>query len=619
MGDVRPVLWVLMGAVLFVLLISCVNVANLQMARATSRQREFAVRVALGARQSRLVRQMLTESLALSAAGGALGLLLAYWGAKAAVAAIPDMLPRAENVGLDGRVLFFTVLVSLLAGVIFGLTPALRSARTDVNSTLNQSGRSLVGARHRVQATFVTLEMAMALVLLVGAGLMIRTLVRLWNVDPGFEPRGVITFNMAPSISLSRQSPDTVRAAYRQMETTLRGVPGVQNVSFDWGAIPMISDDEEPFWADGMTRTARVADAPMALRYAVNPDYLKLMRIPLLRGRFFTDADNEHSSRVIVVDESFAKHYFGDQNPIGKHVYFPPESTDGERTDEIVGVIGHVKQFGLAPDEANNVEAEYYEPYQQLQDRMMPVVGQGVTAFVRVREGVDPESVFPSIRHALTQLDSDMVVDEMHPMQQMVADTIPRQRFAMMLFSIFAAGALLLAGIGIYGVLSYIVGQRTREVGIRMALGAQRGDVVRAVLRDGAGMTSAGSGHWRRLSVGADAAHVEHAVWSEADGCCDFRVSGWNIVRDCLAGLLCSGKKGGKAGSDAGVKIGIVDSDQTLSHPVAQSTLTARAASRAMIKSEISDCIIIITLAQRARTAVSVGENAVLVLKARNR
>lgn len=493
-GDVRPVLLVLMGAVLFVLLISCVNVANLQLARATARQREFAVRVALGARQSRLVRQMLTESLALSLVGGAFGLLLAFWGSKAAVAAIPDMLPRAENVGLDGRVLFFTLMVSVLAGVIFGLAPALRTSRTDVNETLNQSGRSLVGTRARAQAAFVTLEMAMALILLVGAGLMVRTLVRLWNVDPGFQPSGVIYFNMAPSIALSRQSPDAVRAAYRQFQTTLRSVPGVESASFDWGAVPMQSDDEESFWTDGMTRPEHVANAPMALRYAVNPDYLKLMRIPLLEGRFFSEADNEHTSRVVVIDESFAQHYFPGQDPIGKHIYFPPESTDGERTDEIVGVVGHVKQFGLAPDKSNNVEAEVYEPFHQLLDRMMPVVGRGTNAYVRVREGGAPESVFPGIRRALRQLDSEMVVDGMQPMQQAVADSIARQRFAMMLFAIFAGVALLLAALGIYGVLSYIVGQRTREVGIRMALGAQKGDVVWAVLRDGAEMTLPGVG-----------------------------------------------------------------------------------------------------------------------------
>ncbi len=493
-GEVQPVLVVLMGAVLFVLLIACVNVANLQLARSTAREREFAVRVALGAQQSRLIRQVLTESVALALVGGGLGIVLSYWGAKAAVAAIPNMLPRAENIGIDGRVLLFSLVVSLLAGVIFGLAPALRTSRTNVNSTLNQSGRSLVGSHHRAQAIFVTLEMAMALVLLVGAGLMIRTLAQLWNVSPGFNPRNVITFEVTPSSSLARQSPDAIRAAYRQMLATLRSVPGVEEASFDWGARPMIGDWEETFWIEGEPHAEHEADLPLALRYGVAPDYLKLMQIPLLRGRFFTDADNEHSSRVVVIDESFAERYFPGQDPIGKHLHFLQESSGGPRTDEIVGVAGHIKQFGLQPDKSNVVDVQYYEPFAQNTDAIMRRVGEGTGAFVRLRDGVVAESAFTAIRHAMTQLDSQMVVDDMQPMASLVAESIERQRFAMMLFSIFAAGALLLASIGIYGVLSYIVGQRTREVGIRMALGAQRGDVVRAVLRDGAGMTLPGIG-----------------------------------------------------------------------------------------------------------------------------
>ena len=493
-GDVRPVLWVLMGAVLFVLLIACVNVANLQLARSTAREREFAVRVALGAQQGRLIRQVLTESVALGLAGGFLGLLLSYWGSKAAVAAIPDMLPRAENIGLDGRVLLFTMAISLIAGIVFGLAPAFKTSRTDVSATLNQSGRSLVGSRHRAQAVFVTIEMAMALVLLVGAGLMIRTLARLWNVSPGLNPSNVITFDITPSASLARQSPDAIRATYRQMGAALRSVPGVKQSSFDWGALPMEGDWEESFWIEGEPHAEHQADLPLSLRYGVEPDYLKLMQIPLLRGRFFTDADNEHSARVMVVDESFAEHYFPGQDPIGKHVHFIQESSGGPRTDEIVGVVGHIKQFGLQPDKANNVEAQYYEPFQQTSDSILRRVAGGIPAYVRVGDGVDPESVFPSIRRSLTQLDSQMVVDNMQSMQRLVADSIGRQRFAMLLFSIFAAGALLLASIGIYGVLSYVVGQRTREVGIRIALGAQKGDVMSAVLRDGAGMTLPGIG-----------------------------------------------------------------------------------------------------------------------------
>ena len=502
-GDVRPVLLVLMGAVIFVLLIACVNVANLQLARATAREREFAVRVALGAKQGRLIRQVLTESLALAGVGGALGVMLAYWGIKGAVALTAvnnrafSPLPRGENIALDTRVLLFTVVISVVAGVVFGLAPALKTSRTDVNATLNQSGRSLVGSHHRAQTVFVVIEMAMAMVLLVGAGLMVRTLMRLWNVDPGFNPHNVLTFSVSPSASLTKEDPAAIRARYRQMGTAMRSVPGVEMASFNWGALPMIGDDETQFWVDGMTPPEHKADLPMTLEYVVEPDYLRLMQTPLLRGRFFTDADNENSPRVVVIDQDFADRYFPGQDPIGKYVHFVGNQSGGTHTDEIVGVVGHVKQFGPvegAGPHRSSLRAQVYQSFWQLPDSLMPRVAEGSYTFVRIRDGVTAESVFPSIRRALLQIDGQMVVDDMESMETAVRDSIAQQRFAMLLFAIFAGVALLLASIGIYGVLSYVVGQRTREVGIRMALGARKGDVVLAVLRAGAGMTLPGVG-----------------------------------------------------------------------------------------------------------------------------
>jgi predicted permease len=374
------------------------------------------------------------------------------------------------------------------------MAPALRTSRTDVNATLNQSGRSLVGSHHRAQTVFVAVEMAMALVLLVGAGLMIRTLFRLWDVNPGFNPGSVITFSVTPSASLTRQTPEAIRATYRQFQATMRSVPGVEYASFNWGAHPMGSDDETVFWVDGMTRPEHRADMPMTVHYVVNPEYLTLMQTPLLRGRFFTEADNENAPRVAVIDEDFAGKYFPGQDPIGKHVHFVEQQSGGLRADEIIGVVGHVKQFGLQQDSLQTLHAQVYEPFMQMPDFLMQRVAEGSDTFVRTRQGVDPSSVFPAIRHASTQQDSQMVVDNLQPMKQAVADSISNQRFAMTLLAVFAGIALLLASIGIYGVLSYIVGQRTREVGIRMALGAQKSDVMRAVLRDAFSMTIVGIG-----------------------------------------------------------------------------------------------------------------------------